>query len=100
MGAEQLKDSMSPGFTTPVDGSTDRTGGGKEGMERVGAASAEVQLGRGAEEDRYHYFYRSSCEPWSASVGCQISLSNRQHCVSVHTVFDVCFCGFYMKYRM
>lgn len=43
----QLKDSVSPHFTTPVDGSTDKTGGGGEGMERVGSASGEIDEGRG-----------------------------------------------------
>lgn len=45
-GTEQLKDSMSPCFTTPAEGSTDRLGGGTEGMERVGVAAGEAQRGR------------------------------------------------------
>lgn len=47
VGIEQLKDSVSPRFTTPVEGCTDKTGGEEEGMERVGSASGEEQKSRG-----------------------------------------------------
>lgn len=45
-GTEQVKDNMSPCFTTPAEGSTDRLGGGKDGMEWVGVATEEAQRGR------------------------------------------------------
>ena len=43
---EQLKESTSPHLTTPLDGATDRTGGGKVGVVRVGGSSGEIPKGR------------------------------------------------------
>lgn len=48
---------MSPRFTTPEEGSTDKSGGGKEGVEGEGAASGRIQIRR-EEENDYPQFYR------------------------------------------
>lgn len=67
VGTEQLKDNISPRFTTPVEGFTDNTGGGKEGMERVGAAAREVQKGRGKWNNYLYVIIFTYCIRWQKS---------------------------------
>ncbi len=112
VGTKQLKDSMSPYFTTPVEGSTDKTGGGKEGMKRVGVASGE---GRGKWNNYQlflwpHHFNRFQSHDNANNLGLPQLLAKRPP-VTVNTgsqytlcLMFVCVCGwvcgFHMKCRM
>lgn len=61
MGTEHWKDSMSPRFTRPPEGSTDKTGVGREGAERVGATPEEDNKERKGNSVIVYIFWGPVC---------------------------------------